>query len=118
MSFIRRNYPRIPLNLPVTIIINDKPQNNAICKNISMGGMCITVEDTVEREQNGRVEFLYHCEDGEEIAFKGEFTVKWLHEMGNDCKEFGIQFTYYDPSNLTKLARIVLNQMTVTQVCT
>ena len=118
MSIIRRNYQRIPLNIPVTIIITDYTLQEAVCKNISMGGMCISVEDSsVEKQENGKVELNYHCEE-EIIQFKGEFTIKWLYVGENNHREFGMQFTYYDASNSTNLARIVLNQLNSEKSCT
>ncbi len=118
MSIIRRNYQRIPLNIPVTIIINDRTLHEAVCKNISMGGMCISVEDTsVDKHENGKVELNYHCEE-EIIQFKGEFAIKWLLGEENNHCEFGLQFTYYDPSNSTNLARIVLTQLNSEKSCT
>lgn len=118
MSIIRRNYQRIPLHIPVTIIINDRTLHEAECKNISMGGMCISVEGaSVENQENGKVELQYHCNE-ETITFKGEFTVRWLHVREKKHCDFGLQFTYYDPSNSTNLARIVLYQLNSEKSCT
>ena len=117
MPFIRRNYPRIPLNIPVTITINDTILHEAVCKNISMGGMCISVEEnSVKEQEKGTVELHYQC-DEETIDFTGEFTIRWLHVDENNHSEFGLQFTYYDSSNSTSLARIVLNQLNAVQSC-
>ncbi len=115
MSFTRRNYPRMPLNLPVRVMIDGTWLDDAVCKNISMGGMCISVEDSiVKNQQIGKVELhLYH--DDEEIVFSGEFVIKWIKLSKNNTTEFGLQFTYYDSLNSTNLARIVLNQLDTVQ---
>ena len=112
MAFKQRNYPRIDLHSPVTLIVNNQPIEGATCLNVSMGGMCIEAKTTVEEQQNGVVEFDYDILD-EKICFKGEFVIRWIKpsDPGTEKTQFGLQFTYYDSTNLTNLARIIITQI-------
>ena len=112
MSFKQRNYPRIDLLTPVTLTVNDRVVEGAVCLNISMGGMCIEADASVEEQQNGVVEFDYEIYD-EKTHFKGEFMIRWIKPGDPDKKEiqFGLQFTYYDSTHLSNLARIIITQI-------
>ncbi len=110
MSFVRRNYPRIPIEKSVIVSIGGRELAHAECRNISMGGMCISVKDTVLQDQDGSVELIYECEN-DSLTFKGEFKICWVKPIDNETQEFGFKFTYYDSTGLTVLARIVLDQL-------
>lgn len=112
MAFIQRNYPRIDMRLPVSITVNERILEGAECVNISMGGMCIQVDEAIEQQQKGIVEMEYDCDD-EKVHFKGEFVIRWIKPAGSDGSErqFGLQFTYYDSKSLTNLARIIITQV-------
>lgn len=110
MDFIQRNYPRVPVQTPITVTIDNHVLKNAQCINISMGGMCVAVNDTIEEQQKGTVELEIEFEN-ERINFKGEFTVQWISgkDLNSREKNFGLKFTYYDSANLTNLARIIVD---------
>ncbi len=112
MAFIQRNYPRILMRTPVTITINDYALQKAECLSISMGGMCITVKDTIEKQQKGVVK-LERIFDNEKICFKGEFSVCWIRVPDDSTleRQFGLQFTYFDSANLNNLARIIIEEL-------
>ena len=112
MSFIQRNYPRIDLRSPVSITMNERVLEGAECINISMGGMCIQVDEAIEQQQKGTVEMEYDCGD-EKVTFKGEFVIRWIKPVTSERpeKQFGLQFTYYDSKSLTNLARIIITQV-------
>jgi hypothetical protein len=112
LAFKQRNYPRIDLVSPVSVTVNDHAVKGAVCLNISMGGMCIEANATFEEKQNGTVELGYEIYD-EKIPFKGEFVVRWIKPGDPDKEEiqFGLQFTYYDSTNLTNLAKIIITQI-------
>ncbi len=114
MPYIRRNYPRVSLAEPVTVIIkiNDRTLHNAVANNLSMGGMCITIEDNIEKQQNGTLEITHEC-DEEMLCFKAEFAIQWIKPANSDKKtrQFGIKFTYFDSADQSKLARIIIDQI-------
>lgn len=109
MAFTQRNYPRIDLQSPVTVTVNGRVLEGAECVNVSMGGICIQVNEAIEEQQKGTVEMEYECDD-EKINFKGEFVICWIKPAGSE-KQFGLQFTYYDSKSLTNLARIIITQV-------
>lgn len=115
MPRVRRNYPRIPIVKNVTLTVNGRELAYAECNNISMGGMCVSVRDSVEMDQCGTVDFIYESEN-DSINFKGEFSVCWVRAVDEETQEFGLKFVYYDSVDLTNLARIVLNQLQCDQV--
>ncbi len=110
MPLVRRNYHRVNIKKSVTVTVNDREIAYAECKNLSMGGMCISIRGSVKKDQCGLIEFTYECEN-ESINFKGEFTICWMRITDDDAQEFGLKFDYYDSTNLTNLARIVLKQL-------
>jgi len=112
LAFIQRNYPRIDLRSPVTITVNDRVLEDAECINISMGGMCIQVDEAIEQQQKGTVEMEYDCGD-EKVTFKGDFVIRWIKPVTAERpeKQFGLQFTYYDAKSLSNLARIIITQI-------
>ncbi len=112
MPLVRRNYQRVNINKTITVTVNGRELAYAECRNISMGGMCISVKDSVEKDQCGTVELTYECEN-ESITFKGEFTICWVRITDEDTQEFGFKFDYYDSTDLTNLARIVLSQISI-----
>lgn len=117
MAFIQRNYPRIDIQFPVKITVNGCLLEGAKCVNISMGGMCIQVDETVEEQQTGFIEIEHYCDDGK-VTFKGDFVIRWINSGTSDKpeKRFGLQFTYYDSNNLTNLARIIITGISKNEV--
>jgi len=117
MSFTQRNYPRVDINAPVVLTVENRLLPEARCTNISMGGMCIDVVASLTQQQKGEVEFSYESDEGT-LIFKGEFVVRWIKNIDQNEKkiQFGMQFTFYDFPNLSILARIIVAQLKKNEV--
>lgn len=91
----RRRYYRQPVEMPVTVILQDKPYN-AKSTNISEGGMAIVVAQALPRNGDARLQFsLPGCKGGLEM----QAEMAWCDAKGN----VGLRF-----SNLPQSSRDLL----------
>ena len=104
----RRKDQRFPLSSKITLTMNDSILNETECRNISLGGMCITVNDKIDNLENGLL-IMVHKFDEEIIFFTTKFKVSWNNTNFPNRKEalFGVNFTDIDPKNLDFLSRII-----------
>ena len=116
MPFVRRNYPRISPTKPLTVIIHvdGKALHNPVAKNISMGGMCVVVEDHIKEQQAGSLEVRYEC-DNEVFGFKVDFSIPWAKSIDQETntQEFGIKFSNINPQDMQSLGRILIDYMRI-----
>lgn len=104
----RRKDTRYSLSSRVTVTMNDVILNDTECINISMGGMCLAINDKLDNWKDGLL-ILVHKFDKEVIFFSSKFRVLWKN-MKSSKKEdslIGINFQETDPKNFEFLSRII-----------
>lgn len=108
MDVNRRKDTRYALDSKVTITMNDVILDGTECRNISMGGMCIAIEDKLDNWKNGLL-IMVHKFDEEVIFFSSKFRVLWKNMEPSDRKEslIGVHFHETDPKNFEFLSRII-----------
>ena len=112
MSFVQREHYRVPCNVPVTIEIGRNAVLEATCRDISMGGMGLLLQNEIAPRSQGLVKMRYEQED-RKILFTAKFSVAWaLPEKPDPLrKRVGIQFLDVDEDNKSNLAHILVKRL-------
>ena len=104
----RRKDTRYTLSSKVTVTMNDVILDGTECRNISLGGMCLAVNDKLDNWKDGLL-ILVHKFDKEVIFFSSKFRVLWKNMKSSKRKEslIGVYFQETDPKNFEILSRII-----------
>lgn len=84
----------------------------ALCLNISMGGMCLLLEDEIESSKPGSVKLLFE-QNGEALEFCARFSIAWTNKQRPEIpsKHAGIQFVGLDNTKRSVLTRIMVTRL-------
>lgn len=106
----RRKHPRIPIRATIKVRIGWKTLYPIKVSNISMGGMCVHMEQSIEMGKTGKL-WLTQEDIGEVVPFVTKFKIRRVDPPVSNGKEniIGIEFLnmnrkYQD--NLLKILRI------------
>ncbi len=105
----RRKYPRHPVIEQLSVRFNNTFLNGTECSDISLGGMCIVVEDKIDEKNKYGIVFLVQKYGEEVIFFESKFMKMWgnlVYVDRNDTR-MGVKFLDVDDKNLKSLSRIV-----------
>ena len=105
----RRKYPRYPVIKQLSVRFNNTFLNGTECSDISLGGMCIVVEDKIDEKYKYGIVFLVQKYGEEVIFFESKFMKMWdnpVYVDRNDTR-MGVKFLDVDDKNLKSLSRIV-----------
>lgn len=105
----RRKNSRYPVTEQLSLRFNDNFLNGTECSDISLGGMCIVVEDKIDEKYNYGTVFLVQKYGKEVIFFESRFRKIWDSLVFVDRKDtrMGVKFLDTDDKNLKNLSRIV-----------
>ena len=105
----RRKDSRYPVTEQLSVKFNDNFLNGTECSDISMGGMCIVVEDKINQEFKYGTLFLVQKYGEEIIFFESRFRKIWDSLVFVDRKDtrIGVKFLDIDEKNLKNLSRII-----------
>jgi c-di-GMP-binding flagellar brake protein YcgR len=111
-SLKQREHYRVPLEAQAIVETNDGRSLKGVCLNISMGGMCLSLEHEITRNMPGRVSMLFE-QDGETIEFCAQFFIAWTRTERPDIpvKYAGIQFVGLDNENRSCLTKIIIARL-------
>lgn len=112
-SLKQREHYRVPLESRAIVETDDGRSLKGICLNISMGGMCLSLENEITRDMPGRVRILFE-QDEETIEFCAGFSIAWTRSEKPDIpfRHAGIQFVGLDNANRSCLTKIIISQLT------
>jgi c-di-GMP-binding flagellar brake protein YcgR len=111
-SLKQREHYRVPLESRAVVETNDGRSVNGVCLNISMGGMCLSLEDEIAGDMPGTVRILFE-QEGESIEFRARFSIAWTRTERLDIpfKHAGIQFVGLDNENRSCLTKIIVARL-------
>jgi c-di-GMP-binding flagellar brake protein YcgR len=112
VSLKQREHYRVSLESQVTVETGDGHFLKGTCVNISMGGMCLLLEEKITKKLVGRVRMTFEFY-GEINEFCAGFSVVWTGaERPNvPLKQAGIQFSAIDFENRSSLTRIIIARL-------
>ena len=105
----RRKYTRYPVIEQLSVRFNNTFLKRTECTDLSMGGMCIVVEDKIDEIANYGIVFLVQKYGEEVIFFESKFIIMWDRRVSADRDDIrlGVKFFDVDDENLNSLSRIV-----------
>jgi c-di-GMP-binding flagellar brake protein YcgR len=108
----RRKHSRYQCDLRLSVEIGDTTFKTTECSNISMGGMCIVVDDKVDKTIKYGTLTLVQRKDEEEISFNVKLLILWSNFKYVDRRDtlIGVKFKGLDPENSKKLKKIISSQ--------
>lgn len=108
----RRKERRLPVTEQLSVRFNDEFLNGTECSDISLGGMCIVVDDSIENNNKYGTVMLVRKYDKETILFESKFVRLWDNHVYIDRKDtrLGVKFVDLDSKNFTSLDRIIYLQ--------
>ena len=106
----RRKNSRYSCDLRLSVEIGDTTFDTTECSNISLGGMCIVVDDKVDKSEKYGTLTLLQKSDEEEVCFNAKLLILWSNFKyidRNDTTRVGVKFKDLDPENIKKLQKII-----------
>ncbi len=108
----RRKFSRYPCDLTMSVEIGDSTFTTTECSNISLGGMCIVVDNKVDKSiKFGTLHLTKKC-DSEEINFQAKLIILWSNFKYVDRFDtrIGVMFKDLDSENKENLQKIISTQ--------
>ena len=108
----RRRDSRYPVTEQLSLRFNDNFLNGTECSDISLGGMCIVIEDKIDKEYKYGTVFLVQKYEDEVIFFESQFRKIWDNPVYVDREDtrIGVKFLDIDTRNFDNLQRIITIQ--------
>ena len=105
----RRRDSRYPVTEQLSIRFNDNFLNGTECSDISLGGMCIVIEDKIDKKYQYGTVFLVQKYGDEVIFFESRFRKIWDNPVYVDRKDIriGVKFLDIDTRNFDNLQKII-----------
>lgn len=108
----RRKYQRYPVTVQISVRFGENFLEGSECSDISLGGMCVVVNEKIkEKSNNGVVMLVQKCGD-EVIFFESDFVRLWDNLVYFNSKDtrLGIRFRNVDMKNFDSLCKIISYQ--------
>lgn len=105
----RRKYQRYPVTVQVSVRYGENFLEGTECSDISLGGMCVVVNDKIEQKFDAGVVMLVQKCGEETVFFESDFVRLWdnlVYFNKNDTR-LGIRFKNIDPKNFDSLCKIL-----------
>ncbi len=108
----RRKERRLSVTEQLSVRFNDEFLEGTECSDISLGGMCIVVDDPIKKNIKYGTVMLVRKYDKETIFFESKFVRLWDNLVYIDRKDtrLGVKFVDLDSKNFTSLDRILYLQ--------
>ncbi|MBF0429771.1 MAG: PilZ domain-containing protein [Fibrobacteria bacterium] len=106
----RRKYPRLLFKAKVEVSIAGRKLSSSICENISVGGMCLIVNDFLPEDVYGNV--VLEKKIGKTlITFESKFLRLWdkLVKPGKSSRYIGVKFLEMNEKNASALSTLISN---------
>ncbi len=105
----RRKDSRYPVTEQLSIRFNNNFLNGTECSDISLGGMCIVVEDEIDKGHKYGTVFLVQKYKEEVIFFESRFRKIWDNPVFVDRNDIriGVKFLDIDSRNFDSLCKII-----------
>jgi len=105
----RRRDSRYPVTEQLSVRFNDNFLNGTECSDISLGGMCIVIEDKIDKKYQYGTVFLVQKYNEEVIFFESRFRKIWDNPVYVDRQDtrIGIKFLDIDTRNFDNLQKII-----------
>lgn len=105
----RRRNTRYPVTEQLSVRFNNTFLNGTECSDISVGGMCIVIDDKIDKEYKYGTVFLVQKYGDEVIFFESRFRKIWDNPVYVDRKDtrMGVKFLDIDTRNFDNLQRII-----------
>ena len=105
----RRRDSRYPVTEQLSVRFNDNFLNGTECSDISLGGMCIVIEDKIDKKYQYGTVFLVQKYNDEVIFFESRFRKIWDNPVYVDREDtrIGIKFLDIDNRNFDNLQKII-----------
>ncbi|MGD9200356.1 MAG: PilZ domain-containing protein [Chitinispirillia bacterium] len=105
----RRKHQRYPITVQVSVRFGDNFLEGSECSDISLGGMCVVVNDKISKNNNAGVVMLVQKCGEETVFFESDFVRLWdnlVYTDSNDTR-LGIRFKNIDQKNFDSLCKIL-----------
>lgn len=88
---------------------DDSFLNGTECSDISLGGMCVVLDERIEKKQKYGIIMMVHKYGDEVVMFESRFVRLWDRPVFVDRNDtrMGIKFIDLDPKNFDSLCRII-----------
>ena len=105
----RRKDQRYPITVQVSVKIGDSFLEGTECSDISLGGMCVVVNNKINRNYTSGIVVLVQKCGEETVSFESDFVRLWdnlVYFDSNDTR-LGIRFKNIDKDNFDSLCKIL-----------
>lgn len=105
----RRKKTRYPITEQLSVRFNDEFLNGTECSDISLGGMCIVLDDKIKNDDKYGIVMLVQKYNKEVLFFESKFVRLWDNFVYVNRKDtrIGVKFIDLDPKNFDSLCRII-----------
>lgn len=105
----RRKHSRYSCDLKLSVEIGNTTFKTSECSNISLGGMCIVVDDKVDKKIKYANLTLIQKNKDEEISVNAKLLILWSNFKYVDRSDtrLGVKFKDLDPENMKNLQKII-----------
>lgn len=107
-----RHHTRYPVIEKLSLRFENEFLNGTECSNISLGGMCILIDDKISSNDKYGTLMLAQKMGDDIILFEADFVRLWdrLAFADSDDRRMGIKFINIDKENHKKLLKIISTQ--------
>lgn len=108
----RRRHQRYPITVQVSVRFGDTFLDGTECSDISLGGMCVVVNEEIEKNWKYGTVMLVQKYGDETIVFESNFTRLWDNHVYVNRKDtrIGIKFRDIDSTNFNNLCKLISYQ--------